>query len=274
MINPNLQVRLLNKTILNIVANFVPNEEKTFRPSEPPWFTNNIKTRLRKHNKIYRKFKQNGFLDADKVKVENSKSEINELILDAKEKYLKSQGEELADPSTDSKKYWKIINTFLNKCKVPRIPPLFENKCFVTDCKEKAAIFNNYFAKQCTPFLTDSVLPPLAYHTNNRLSHFTITTEEVQNILKYLNVSKAHGPDDISAHMIKLCADEICEPLKIIFQTIIDTGIFPEQWKEANVTPVHKKRINKLSLITGLFLCYLYLQKYLRELSSKIYINF
>ena len=92
MINPNLQVRLLNKTILNIVANFVPNEEKTFRPSEPPWFTNNIKTRLRKHNKIYRKFKQNGFLDADKVKVEDSKSEINELILEAKEKYLKNQG--------------------------------------------------------------------------------------------------------------------------------------------------------------------------------------
>ena len=55
-------------------------------------------------------------------------------------------------------------------------------------------------------------------------------------------MSKAHGPDDISAHKIKLCADEICEPLRIIFQTIIDTGIFPEQWKEANVTPVHKKK--------------------------------
>ena len=66
--NPTHQVRLLNKTILNIVANFVPNEEKTFRPSEPPWFTNNIKIRLRKHNKVYKKFKQNGFLDADKIK--------------------------------------------------------------------------------------------------------------------------------------------------------------------------------------------------------------
>ena len=240
--NPTHQVRLLNKTVLNIVANFVPNEEKTFRPSEPPWLTKNIKVWLRKHNKIYQKYKKNGFKDEDKVKVEESKSEINLMILDAKEKYLHSLGAELTDPSTGSKKYWKILNTFLNKCKVPRIPPLFENRSFVTDCREKATIFNNYFAKQCTPFLTDSVLPPLVYHTNNRLSHFSITKDEIKDILKQLNVSKAHGPDEISAHMINLCADQICEPLQIIFQNIIDTGIFPNQWKEANVTPVHKKK--------------------------------
>ena len=103
-------------------------------------------------------------------------------------------------------------------------------------------MFNNYFAKQCTPFSTDSVLPTLTYHTNNRLSHFNITTEEVANILKFLNVSKAHIPDDTSAQMIKLCSDIVCEPLQVIFQNILDTGIFPDQWKEANVTPVHKKK--------------------------------
>ena len=243
--NPTHQVRLLNETTLNIISNFVPNEEKTFRPSEPPWLNRSIKIRLRKHNKLYRKSKENGFTEGDNAIVEESKSQINELILDAKEKYLQSQGAELADPSTDSKKYWKILNIFLNKCKVPRIPPLFENNSFVTDCKEKATIFNNYFAHQCTPFLTDSVLPPLTYHTNNRLSHFTITKDEVKDILRLMNVNKAHGPDEISAHMIKLCANELCEPLRIIFQNIIDTGIFPDQWKEANVTPVHKKKDKK-----------------------------
>ena len=28
---------------------------------------------------------------------------------------------------------------------------------------------------------------------------------------------------------------------QIIFEYILETGIFPDQWKEANVTPVHKK---------------------------------
>ena len=33
-----------------------------------------------------------------------------------------------------------------------------------------------------------------------------------------------------------------CVPLKIIFENILETGIFPDQWKVANVTPVHKKK--------------------------------
>ena len=240
--NTTHQVNLLNKTILNIMSNFIPNEKKIFRPKEPPWFTKDIKSRLKKHNKIYKKFKVNGFKNVDKETVENSKSEISELIVDAKERYMKSQGEKLADPNIESKTYWKIINIFLNKCKVPRIPPLFENNNFLTDCKEKATLFNDYFAKQCTPFLTDSVLPPLVYHTDSRLSHFNISIDDVQAILKVLKINKANGPDDISVTMIKLCADPISSPLKTIFQNIIDTGIFPDQWKEANVTPVHKKK--------------------------------
>ena len=46
----------------------------------------------------------------------------------------------------------------------------------------------------------------------------------------------------ISAQRIKLCADQVCGPLQILFQNIIDTGILPAQWKEANVTSVHKKK--------------------------------
>ena len=41
--------------------------------------------------------------------------------------------------------------------------------------------------------------------------------------------------------MIKLCAKELCAPLKLIFNNILVTGIYPDQWKMANVTPVHKK---------------------------------
>ena len=41
--------------------------------------------------------------------------------------------------------------------------------------------------------------------------------------------------------MIKTCGPGLALPLKIIFTNIIQTGIYPEQWKKANVTPVHKK---------------------------------
>ena len=240
--DPTQQVRLLNKTILNIMSNFVPNEIKTFRPSDPPWYNKDIRYGLKKYNKLYKKFKENGFTEQDEEMVENTKIQISTMILDAKEKYLQNQGAKLADPSTSVKTYWKILNGFLNKCKVPRIPPLFSDGKFITDCVEKAATFNDFFAKQCTPFQTGSVLPPLVYHTTNRLSYFDIRVEEVEDILKVLKTNKAHGPDDISVSMIQLCGKELCKPLQLIFQNILRTSIFPDQWKEANVTPVHKKK--------------------------------
>ena len=113
--SPNQQVCLLNKTILNIMSNFVPNEEKTIRPSEPPWFTNNVRRRLKKHNKIYKKFKINGFKDEDKLTLEQNKIEINKISHNTKEKYLVNEGFKLADPNTGQKTYWKIMNRFLNK---------------------------------------------------------------------------------------------------------------------------------------------------------------
>ena len=60
--------------------------------------------------------------------------------------------------------------------------------------------------------------------------------------IKKLNVNKAHGPDNISGGMIELWEDSIALPLSIIFNNIINTGIFSAIWKSANVTPVPKKR--------------------------------
>ena len=61
------------------------------------------------------------------------------------------------------------------------------------------------------------------------------------DIIKNLNVIKAHGPDNISGGMIELCEVIISLPLSINFNNFINTGIFSAIWKSANVTPVHKR---------------------------------
>ena len=136
------------------------------------------------------------------------------------------------------------MNEFLNKCKVPRIPPILSNNQFIVNCKEKATIFNDFFAQQCTPFVTESILPHFKSLTPCRLSFINISENDIKPLLKSLSCSKAHGPDDISARMIHLCGDKSITPLQIIFQSIVNTGSFPSQWKQANVTPVHKKKDN------------------------------
>ena len=224
--NPSDQVNILNNSILNIMSNYVPNELKTVRPSEPEWLNGNVKNLLRKQNKFFKRYKGNGYKNEDKFILDRLRNECYEAINKSKEKYLTNLGARLGDPTTGQKSYWKILNKFLNKCKMPRIPPLFVQGKYVTNCKEKASFFNNFFSSQCTPLLNNSELPDLRFLTNSRLDSFVITINEINDILSCLNINKAYGSDSISGNMINLCGQHLCVPLKIIFDNIIRTGIF------------------------------------------------
>ena len=65
-LNPNRQVDILNETIINIMSNFVPNEVRTVNPREPEWMNTNITNLSRKNNKIFKKYKKNGYKNEDK----------------------------------------------------------------------------------------------------------------------------------------------------------------------------------------------------------------
>ena len=46
--------------------------------------------------------------------------------------------------------------------------------------------------------------------------------------------------------MIKACVNSISLPLKFIFKSTINEGVFPEDWKKSNVVPIHKKESKNL----------------------------
>ena len=62
---------------------------------------------------------------------------------------------------------------------------------------------------------------------------------DVIKLIKALDVSKAHGHDGISVKMIKICGGSIAHPLTLIFQNSVAAGIFANDWKKANIVPVH-----------------------------------
>ena len=78
-------------------------------------------------------------------------------------------------------------------------------------------------------------------YLNCKTSSINFNNVDILKIIKFLNVSEAHGHDDISIRMIKLCGQSIVKPLSIIFKNCIDNGIFPDIWKKSNIIPVHKK---------------------------------
>ena len=89
--------------------------------------------------------------------------------------------------------------------------------------------------------INDSDLPPFHLFTDKQLNVIDYSLEDLKNTIHALNPNKSHRPDNISVRMLHICGDPILAPLDLIFRNIILTRIYPDPWKLANVTPVHKK---------------------------------
>ncbi|RMC06925.1 hypothetical protein DUI87_16376 [Hirundo rustica rustica] len=68
-----------------------------------------------------------------------------------------------------------------------------------------------------------------------------IQEEAVRELLRCSDTHKSMGPDGIHPRVMRELADELAKPLSIIYQQSWLTGEVPDDWKLANVTPIHKK---------------------------------
>ena len=63
----------------------------------------------------------------------------------------------------------------------------------------------------------------------------------VHKQLRALNIKKASGLDGISPRVLRKLADILVLPVTTLFQTLLDKGIVPQDWKRASVCPLYKK---------------------------------
>ena len=83
---------------------------------------------------------------------------LSSLIETSKQEYFSKIAKKLSDPNTSAKTYWSILKSLLTGEKVPWIPPIFRDNKFITEFREKAALFNSFFANQCSLITNTSVL--------------------------------------------------------------------------------------------------------------------
>ena len=213
-----------------------------FDDRDPPWIKKDIKQLILDKNHAYKSYICNDKSLQFFNQFQFLQTRLSSLIEESKNQYYTRLSHKLLDPKTSQKSYWSILKTFLNNKKIPCIPPLLHQDKFVTDFKEKANIFNNFFANQCCIVSNNSELPViLTRKTHESLSTIDFSTDDILKIIRNLDLNKAHGHDMISIRIIKICDTSICRPLKLIFQACLESAKFPNKWKKANVVPVHKK---------------------------------
>ena len=127
----------------------------------------------------------------------------------------------------------------------PTIGPLVDGSdTTVLQPEEQAERLNQYFASVFTE--EDKTNVPNAQmlfrgNESDKLLNITIEEEQVQKKLRSLRIDKAAGADDMTPKRILAeLTDVISFPITCIMNDSIISGVVPDEWKSANVTPIHK----------------------------------
>ena len=82
--------------------------------------------------------------------------------------------------------------------------------------------------------------------TQSTLNFINLNEDEILKVIRALNIHKAHGHDDISIRMIKICDKSLLKPLIILFGNSIKSSCYPDICKRSNIILVHKKNDKQL----------------------------
>ena len=143
--------------------------------------------------------------------------------------------------SENPRQMWKSVNTILHRQKSKALP---EHSSLDTLCSSFSKYFTDKIARIRSNFVindNDYVFPepPLSEKT---LQSFTpATTNEVLIIIKnYPN--KSCDLDPFPTLLLKSCIDQLILPITTIINLSMQSGVVPQDFKQALVNPLIKKQ--------------------------------
>ena len=110
--------------------------------------------------------------------------------------------------------------------------------------KEKADVLSDTFSGVFTKEDSGDIPTLPKQNFTETLDDVIISEEGIRKKLRTLNPGKSPGPDLVHPRVLKELAEALAPPLHIIFKTLMDTGIVPAIWREANVTAIFKNKGN------------------------------
>ena len=75
-----------------------------------------------------------------------------------------------------------------------------------------------------------------------KMPNIHVSTQGIEKLLKGLNPHKAAGPDKFKPIVLQALYKELAPILQLIYQRSLNSGKLPSIWKEANVSPIFKKK--------------------------------
>ena len=144
---------------------------------------------------------------------------------------------------------WNIINKVLNRSKANQYPEYITiNESKVTDKTSIVNHFNEYFGEigstmaSNIPTVNNAVFTDyLQANINTNFKFVPVTIAKVSKIIKQISPKNSVGYDGISNNLLKFLEPILLNPLTVIINQSLKSGIFPDKLKVAKIIPIHKK---------------------------------
>ena len=203
------------------------------KPGEPPWLTRAVKRITNKKRRLWKRFSKNRS-EENFARFKEVEKECKKLEKNSKRNFEKK----IADSGNK-----RPFNAYVKSKTKSRssVGPLKVDDKLITDNRGMAEALNEFFTGVFTREAPGPVptCPRLPSTTN--LNNIVFYTSDVKKKILKLKPDSAPGPDKMTARFLIMNADAMAPALTTIFNKSMQTGVVPDDWKEANVTPIYKK---------------------------------
>ena len=138
----------------------------------------------------------------------------------------------------DPKLFWSFYSIESKRRRIP------ETVCYngvqSTNPATKVELFNQLFRTVYSVTSTERNFSFIDVVNPNLLLSIKTTAHEVREILHNLDITKAIGADNVPAHILKACCEELSTPLALLFNRSFSLGRVLVQWKFGDISPVCK----------------------------------
>ena len=130
--------------------------------------------------------------------------------------------------------FFKLVKSCFKTTNTSMPPILSSDGNFLTDDTSKANAFNLFFSEASKLNQADCSLPVDDSPLSNTLETLTVSEEEVQDQISFLNADKSYSPDGISPKFIKLADNSLVKPLTKLFNLSLYLTYLYHQVKSLN----------------------------------------
>ena len=252
--DPNLNYDILHDHITRMKNKHLPFKFEKFhkhKHKNSKWISFGIIRSIKTRDAMYLKFKRCNQQSVEYNTLKNNLHVFNcileKTIREAKIQYYNKL---FTKYKGDIKKTWQTISDIIFKSNGKRktLEKIIVDSRVIKDIEEICNKFNDFFAN-IGPKLANQIKPisNKTYDTflkKRVLTSFSFSLVSKTNVLKHLSslrTKNSAGVDGISVKLFKTLSPALINPLTLIINQSLVTGIFPAKLKIAKVLPLFKK---------------------------------